>query len=102
MIFRITHHSGYNAPLDALDTLLEQLGPRRDTVAFSKEADDEMITVVWEGDLSSSMAQDELTETGRRMILDIVRDVCEVTPGLDVDWFAISKMPESHERGSGW
>ena len=48
------------------------------------------------------MTQDERTETGRRMILDIVRDVCEVTPGLDVDWFAISKMPESHERVSGW
>ena len=101
MTFRITHHSGYNAPPDALDRLLEQLGPRRDTVAFAKESD-EMITVVWEADLSGSMTQDERTETGRRMILDIVRDVCELTPGMDVDWFAISKMPESHERVSGW
>jgi hypothetical protein len=99
--FRITHHSGYNAPPDALDTLLVQLGPRRDTVAFSKDSDEE-ITAVWEADLSSSMTQDERTETGRRMILEIVRDVCDVTPALDVDWFAISKMPESHERVSGW
>jgi hypothetical protein len=101
VVFRITHHSGYNAPPDALDLLLAQLGPRRDLVAFSKESEEE-ITAVWEADLSSSMTQDERTETGRRMILEIVRDVCEITPGLDVDWFAISKMPESHERVSGW
>lgn len=98
MTFRITHHSGYDAPPDALDLLLVQLGDHRDDFSFSKFSDTE-IAVEWEADASSGSTQDERVELGRRMVLDIVRDVCEITPGLDIDWYAISKMPESHERG---
>ena len=101
MTFRITHHSGYAAPPDALDRLLEQLGDRRGEVAFSKASEAEL-AAVWEVDVSNAMTQDERADTGRRMIFEIVRDVCEVTPGLDIDWFAISKMPESHERVRSW
>jgi len=98
--FRITPHAGYNAPADALDLLLEQLGDERDQVSFSKGEGE--IVVEWPVEVSSAMTQDERVELGRRMVLDLVREVCELTPTLDIDWFAISKMPESHERGRSW
>jgi len=100
--FRITHHAGGgNPPPDALDRLFEQLPTSRDDVSFSKSSDHE-IAAFWTADVSSSMASDERSELGRRVVLDIVRDVCELNPALDLEWFAISKMPESHERGRNW
>jgi hypothetical protein len=95
--FRITYHSGHPHPPDALDTLLERLGAARDGVSFSKSGGTE-ITVTWDADVSSAMTQDERIETGRRLILGMVKDVCEYSPPLDVDWFAVSKMPDTHER----
>jgi hypothetical protein len=95
--FKITYHSGYTPPTDALDALLERLGAVRDRVSFSKPGATEIIAV-WDADVSSAMTQDERIETGRRMIFDMVKDVCEYSPPLDVDWFAVSKMPDTHER----
>lgn len=97
MTFRITPHAGYNAPPDALDMLLEQLGDHRDEMSFSKSAHDE-IAVELSAEIASAMTQDERVETGRRQVLDMVRDICELDPTLDLDWFAISKMPDSQDR----
>jgi hypothetical protein len=95
--FRITHHSGHTPPPDALDALFERLGAVRETVSFSKSGDAE-ITAIWDADVSSAMTHDERIETGRRLILGMVKDVCEYSPPLDVDWFAVSQMPDTHER----
>jgi len=40
-------------------------------------------------DLPASMERDERAEIGRRAVLDIVCDVCESAPELELDWFAV-------------
>jgi hypothetical protein len=99
--YRITPHSGYNAPPDALDRLFELLGPRRGDFTFSKSSDAE-IAAVWSADVPSTTAQDELVETGRCALLDLVREECELTPSLDIDWYAFSPKPDSPERVRSW
>jgi hypothetical protein len=37
-----------------------------------------------------AMERDVREDIGRRAVLDIVVDVCELTPGLSEDWFAVS------------
>jgi hypothetical protein len=92
--FRITHHTGHGGavPPDALDELIQRLGAVRNDVEFSRSPTE--IAATWNGYTSSSMTEDERIELGRRAILELVRDVCEEPPPLDVEWFAISKMPD--------
>jgi hypothetical protein len=86
--FRITHHSGFAAPADALDLLCERLGPRREDIWFTKVGD--QISAVTEEDAQVSMTRDERLEIGRRTVLDVVCDACDGAPGLKSDWFAVS------------
>jgi hypothetical protein len=86
--FRITLHSGYAPPPDALDLLWERLGPQREEVSFAKVGPE--IRATTGEDAPVSMTSDERAEIGRRAVLDIVRDVCDGTPELRSDWFAIS------------
>jgi hypothetical protein len=86
--FRITRHSGWAPPDDALDLLWERLGTRREDASFAKGRTE--IRASWEKDVSISMERDEREELGRAAILDIVRGVCEQAPELKTDWFAVS------------
>ncbi len=88
MRFKITRHSGYSPPPDALDSLLARLGANRDGVAFAKVGSEIWATV--ESDAPVSMTQDERVDIGRRAVLEIMRETCEGAPGLQSDWFAVS------------
>ena len=92
MLFRITHHAGYNAPPDALDMLLLRLGPEQDDVSFAKVESE--IHATWNVDAPMSRTRDEHAEIGRRVVFDIVRETCEISPELVTDWYAVSKLPD--------
>jgi hypothetical protein len=86
--FRITRHSGYSAPENALDLLWERLGTKREDVSFARGRSE--IQARWGYDAPVAMERDEREEIGRSTILDIVRGVCERAPELKSDWFAVS------------
>jgi hypothetical protein len=87
--FRISRHSGIAAaPADAIDLLWEQLGPRRDGASFSRTG--AAITARWNEDAQVWSARDEQAEVGRAAVLEIVSGVCEQSPDLKSDWFAVS------------
>jgi hypothetical protein len=85
--FRITRHSGFTPPDDALDLLLARLGPHRDGASFAKVGAEIWATV--EADAPVSMTHDERADIGRRAVLNIMREACEGAPGLNSDWFAV-------------
>jgi hypothetical protein len=86
--FRITHHSGFAAPADALDLLWQRLGASQDGMSFAKVGPEIRVTI--KGDAPVSVTRDERLEIGRRAVLDVVRDMCDGPPGLKSDWFAVS------------
>ncbi|HLM85217.1 MAG TPA: hypothetical protein VK272_03410 [Solirubrobacteraceae bacterium] len=88
MQFRITPHSGFALPDDALDLLWARLGARREEVSFAKVGDE--IRATTGEDAPVSMTRDERAEIGRRAVLHVVCDVCERAPELRSDWFAVS------------
>jgi hypothetical protein len=85
--FRITRHSGWAAPDDALDMLWQRLGAHREEASFAKAGAE--IRVRWARDAPSSIDRNEREEVGRIAILEIVRNVCEQAPELRSDWFAV-------------
>ena len=90
MNFRITRHSGWAAPENALDLLWERLGPRREEASFVRGRS--AIRATWGIDIPMAMERDEREELGRSAVLEIVRGVCEQAPELKSDWFAISAV----------
>jgi hypothetical protein len=89
--FRITHHSGYAAPADALDLLSARVGASRDGISFAKVGP--YVRAMTAEDAPVSMTRDERVEIGRRRVLDVVREVCESSTELKSDWFAVSPEP---------
>jgi hypothetical protein len=90
MRFRISRHSGRGSstrPADAVDRLWQRLGTSHDQASFGKVGSE--IWATWGVDVPTSMEQDERAEIGRRVVLDIVRDVCERSPELEFDWFSV-------------
>ncbi len=93
MKFRITPHSAFKAskrPADANDLLWQRLDARHDQVSFAKVGSE--IRATWGDDVPSSMESDERAEIGRRVVLDIVREACNGSQGLEFDWFAVSLL----------
>jgi hypothetical protein len=86
--FRITRHSAFKPPDDAIELLWQRLGARRDEVSFAMVGD-EIRASVGE-DAPVAMTRDERVEIGRGAILAILLDVCELAPELKSDWFAVS------------
>jgi hypothetical protein len=86
--FRITRHSGFSAPPDAMELLLRRLGAQREEISFSMSGEEIAATSAdEEGD---STARETRIEVARRELFDIVDGVCEAAPELESDWFAVS------------
>jgi hypothetical protein len=85
--FKITRHSGFSPPEDALEQLLQRLGVYREGARFSKVGEEIWANVETEAPVS--MTQDERVDIGRRAVLKLVREACEAAPGLESDWFAV-------------
>ncbi len=90
MKFKITRHSGFSAPPDALDQLFERLPARADAVSFSKSSNG--ITATWGEDRGMSRTEEELAAIGRLEVLDVVCATCQDAPALRADWYAISVL----------
>jgi hypothetical protein len=99
VLFKITPHAGYGGPPDAIERLSQRLGARRDQVSFSKAGDE--IHATWDGHRDTSTTPEEHSEIGRRTVLEVVRDVCEVAPDLKLDWFAVSPVRQVSRRSWG-
>lgn len=89
MKFRITRHSTSSPPPDALERLSSRLGPRREEVSFTMVGA-EIRATVRDDDAPVAMTHDERTDIGRRAVLEVVSEVCERVPELELDWYAIS------------
>lgn len=88
--FKITRHSGSAAPDDALDLLWRQLENRRGRERFVKRGSE--IRAMMRDDSPVSVESDEREEIGRRVVLDILRGICDQAPQLELDWFAVSPL----------
>ncbi len=88
--FKITRHSGFSAPPDALDQLFELLPTRGGEISFSQARDG--ITATWGEDIGVSRTEDELAAIGRLEVLDVIYATCEGAPALRADWFAVSAL----------
>jgi hypothetical protein len=89
--FRISSHSGQNAPPDAIDRLSQRLGSSVDDAFFTRVGNE--ILATWGEDAPVAMERDEREELGRLALLKIVGEVCEESPDLSVDWFAVAPRP---------
>ena len=90
MKFKITRHSGFSAPPDALDQLFEKLPARADAVSFSKSSQGSRPH--GERTRVAGRTEEELAAIGRREVLDVVVATCEPEPELSADWFAVSVL----------
>jgi hypothetical protein len=88
MRFRITPHAAAAPPEHALDLLAERIGGGLEDVSFARVGPE--ITANLDRDDPIAMTYDERADIGRRAVLEIVEEVCERAPGLELDWFAVS------------
>ncbi len=88
MKFRITRHASGSPPEGALELLAERMGARRQGVSFVCVGQEIRANI--QRDDPVAMTQDERLDIGRRAVLQIVADVCEPSPELKLDWFAVS------------
>ncbi len=86
--FRITPHAAYGAPEDALEMLWQHLEGHHGNVSFVKEGPKIQARPL--EDAPVAMTSDERAAVGRRAVLDLVREICERSPELNCDWFAVS------------
>ncbi len=82
------HAAAYKPPPDAIALLWGALeGVRHEQLSFVRAGD--RITARAR-DQPAGVDNDEWRERCRRSALSIVADVCERTPALELDWFAIA------------
>ena len=91
MEFRITPHTGYGAPPDAIESLWSILQATSiEDAAFDMRHGE--ITATWGHDEGSRVTLEELMEPKRRELLEAVCEVCDDGSGLESDWYAIGHL----------
>ncbi|HXW58331.1 MAG TPA: hypothetical protein VEJ23_02510 [Solirubrobacteraceae bacterium] len=88
MRFRITRHAATSSPEQAIELLAQRIAGRRKGVSFVHVGDEIRANV--NRDDPVYMTQDERVSIGRRAVLEIVSELCERDPDLEVDWYAVS------------
>jgi hypothetical protein len=88
MRYKITRHAALRPPDGVMDLLSERIPARRDGVLFSRAG--EGINARLDRDEEVGMTMDERSEIGREAVLEVVGEVCERSPELKLDWYAIS------------
>ncbi len=87
MVFKVTKHGSASPPQNALDLLGELIAGRRDDAYFKRAGS--YISARLDREEPVAMTQDERNEIGRRVVLEIIGDVCERTPGMKLEWYAV-------------
>jgi hypothetical protein len=90
MGFRVMRHAAVTAPDHAMDLLSERIPKRCEDVCFSISGDE--IGAILDRDESVSMTRDERVEISRRVVLDVLEEVCERAPELTLDWYAVAPV----------
>lgn len=88
MKFRITLHSRHNAPSDAIEQLWARLESLSGEASFSKVRAE--IRATWGEAEGARDDREARIEAGRLSLLDLLREVCDTTPDLELDWYAIT------------
>jgi hypothetical protein len=88
--FRITRHSGHAAPEDALELLWQRLEPNHGGVSFSKVGPH--IRAAVNKGAPVSVERNVREEVDRRVVLEVVREVCKDASDLKFDWYAVGPL----------
>ncbi|MHB8531798.1 MAG: hypothetical protein ACYDC2_03660 [Solirubrobacteraceae bacterium] len=83
----MTKHGSSSPPQNALDLLGELIAGRREDAYFKRAGS--YISARLDREVPIAMTQDERTEIGRRVVLEIIGDVCDRTPGMKLEWYAV-------------
>lgn len=90
MRFRITMHSGHDAPPDALAQLMERLAGERAKGRFYKVGSE--IRVTWGREQATGWDRPELLELERDELLGLLRKTCRTAPELQLGWYAVGPL----------
>jgi hypothetical protein len=89
--FKISRHSGHQAPAEALDLLWAKLdGNTNRDVRFDRLGSE--IRATWKGDAQTSVERKVREEIARRAVFDLLCDICDGSPELKSDWYAVGPL----------
>jgi len=88
--FKISRHSGHQAPAEALDLLWARLEGVQRGVRFERLGSE--IRATWKGDAPASMERKVREEIARRSVFDLLCEICEGSPEIKSDWYAVSPL----------
>lgn len=91
MQFRITTHTGFGAPAEAIESLWPHLESADVQDASFVRGRDE-IRANWGFDDASQAIREELMERERTEVLEAVCEVCDGASGLEADWYAVGPV----------
>jgi hypothetical protein len=88
--YRISRHSGHAAPAEALDLLWPRLDGDHRGVRFERLGNE--IRATWTQHAPTATERKVREEIGRRVVLDTVCGVCDSSPELKSDWYAVAPL----------
>jgi hypothetical protein len=88
MRYKITRHAAVRPPDRVMDLLGERIPARREGVLFTRAG--EGISARLDGDEAVGRTHDERSEIGREAVLEVVGEICERSPELKLDWYAVA------------
>jgi hypothetical protein len=88
--FKISRHAGHQAPAEALDLLWPRLDGNQHGVRFERLGSE--IRATWKDDAPASMERKVREEIARRAVFDLLCEICEGSPEIKSDWYAVSPL----------